>query len=43
MLHEGEVILDIEGEEREGLSVESLIAKFRDVRGAKTDSDALLL
>ena len=43
MLHEGEIILDVKGEEREGLSIESLIAKFRSVRGAKIDSDALLL
>lgn len=43
MLHDGEIILDVEGEERRRLSVEALVSKFRNVRGGAIDSDALLL
>ncbi|MEP0518712.1 MAG: ABC transporter ATP-binding protein [Hyphomicrobiales bacterium] len=43
MLHEGEIILDVDGQERQGLSVEALVSKFRDVRDGAIDSDALLL
>lgn len=43
MLHEGAIILDTDGAERKALSVEALVDRFRTVRGAKIDSDALLL
>lgn len=43
MLHEGKVIFDVTGEERAGLTIEDLIAKFRNVRGNPMDDDALLI
>ncbi|MBL4646560.1 MAG: ABC transporter ATP-binding protein [Hyphomicrobiales bacterium] len=43
MLHEGEIIFDAQGEDRAGLTVEALVNKFREVRGARIDGDALLL
>ena len=43
MLHEGNIILDVKGEERSGLTVEDLVAKFRNIRGNPVDNDALLI
>lgn len=43
MLHEGQVVLDVSGEERSGLSVEDLIHMFARVRGEELDDDTLLL
>jgi putative ABC transport system ATP-binding protein len=43
MLHQGNVILDVQGEERRGLDVPHLLQKFEETRGAKVDDDALLL
>lgn len=43
MLHEGQIILDVRGDERDGLTVEDLVAKFRDIRGKQIDDDALLM
>lgn len=43
MLHGGEIVLDVTGEQRKGLSVEDLIEMFRRVRGQTLDDDALLI
>jgi putative ABC transport system ATP-binding protein len=43
MLHGGEIVLDVRGEERKGLQIEDLIAMFRRIRGQTIDDDALLI
>ena len=43
MLHQGRVVLDVAGTEREGLDVHHLLDMFEKVRGEKIDDDALLL
>ena len=43
MLHEGGVVLDVSGEEREGLDVPDLLALFAKHRGQTLSDDALLL
>lgn len=43
MLHEGQVVLDVAGDERRGLKVEDLLHMFEKVRGQELDDDALLL
>jgi putative ABC transport system ATP-binding protein len=43
MLHGGEIVLDVSGEERKGLQVEDLIAMFRRIRGQAIDDDELLI
>ena len=43
MLHEGKVVLDVKGAERDGLSVGSLVAMFRRQRGQIIDDDSLLI
>lgn len=43
MLHEGEVILDVRGDERAGLGVDDLVAKFRRARGQDISDDELLI
>ncbi|AQS42406.1 MAG: ABC transporter ATP-binding domain protein [Candidatus Tokpelaia hoelldobleri] len=43
MLHGGEIIFDIAGEERKTLTVEDLLRKFRKVRGEALDDDELLM
>ena len=43
MLHEGRVILDVEGQERTGLDVPDLLHMFEKTRGEKLDDDKLLL
>lgn len=43
MLHQGRVVLDVAGKEREGLDVHHLLAMFEKVRGETLDDDALLL
>ena len=42
MLHQGQVVLDVSGEQRKGLDVPDLLAMFEKVRGELAD-DALLL
>ncbi|TWH00640.1 putative ABC transport system ATP-binding protein [Mesorhizobium sp. J18] len=42
MLHAGEIVLDVRGEERKDLEVEDLVAMFRRIRGQTIDDDALL-
>ncbi|MGD9870867.1 MAG: ABC transporter ATP-binding protein [Thauera sp.] len=43
MLHQGRVVLDVSGTEREGLDVHHLLDMFEKVRGEEIDDDALLL
>jgi putative ABC transport system ATP-binding protein len=43
MLHEGKVALDIQGAEREGMTVQGLLAEFSRQRGEELDDDKLLL
>jgi putative ABC transport system ATP-binding protein len=43
MLHEGQVILDVAGEQRRGLDVPDLLRMFEQTRGEKLDDDKLLL
>ena len=43
MLHQGQVVLDVSGEERKRLDVPDLLHMFEKVRGEKLSDDALLL
>ncbi|QPF72389.1 ABC transporter ATP-binding protein [Roseateles sp. DAIF2] len=43
MLHQGQVVLDVSGEERSRMDVPDLLAMFERVRGEKLSDDALLL
>jgi len=43
MLHQGQVVLDVHGEERNGLDVPDLLNMFAQVRGEALADDALLL
>jgi putative tryptophan/tyrosine transport system ATP-binding protein len=43
MLHQGQVVLDVSGEERRGLDVPDLLRMFEQTRHEKLDDDALLL
>lgn len=43
MLHQGQVVLDVSGDERKGMDVPDLLAMFERVRGEKLSDDALLL
>lgn len=43
MLHGGEIVLDVSGDERKGLQVEDLIEMFRKIRGQTIDDDELLI
>jgi putative ABC transport system ATP-binding protein len=43
MLHGGEIVLDVSGDNRKNMQVEDLIAMFRKIRGQTLDDDALLI
>ena len=43
MLHQGQVVLDVSGDERRGMDVPDLLQMFERVRGEKLSDDALLL
>lgn len=43
MLHQGQVVLDVSGEQRRGMDVKDLLEMFEKVRGEKLADDALLL
>lgn len=43
MLHGGEIVLDVRGDERKGMQVEDLIEMFRRIRGQTIDDDELLI
>lgn len=43
MLHQGQVVLDVSGEQRKGMKIPDLLEMFEKVRGEKISDDALLL
>lgn len=43
MMNEGQVILDIKGEEKKKLTVEDLLQKFEEVSGEEFSNDKALL
>jgi putative ABC transport system ATP-binding protein len=43
MLHQGKVVLDVSGEQRQGLDVRDLLEMFERVRGETLADDSLLL
>ncbi len=43
MLHQGRVVLDVAGTQREGLDVPDLLRLFERTRGERVDDDKLLL
>ena len=43
MLHQGNIVLDVSGAEREGMDVHGLLTMFERVRGETVSDDALLL
>lgn len=43
MLHQGQVVLDVSGRERQGMTVRDLLDMFEQTRGEKVADDALLL
>lgn len=43
MLHQGNVVLDVSGPERQGLDIADLLAMFERVRGEQVSDDSLLL
>lgn len=43
MLHQGEIILDVRGEDKRALSVNDLLARFYAVKGEEFSSDKMLL
>jgi len=43
MMHEGEIVLDIQGEEKERMSVKDLLDKFSEVRKERLVEDKMLL
>mgnify|MGYP006307232639 FL=1 len=43
MMDKGEIILDIEGEEKKHLTVEKLVDKFHEIRKEELKSDEVLL
>ena len=43
MMNSGNIILDLDGEERAGLTVEDLLEKFKEGVGAQLDNDRMLL
>lgn len=43
MLHQGQVVLDVSGEQRKGMQIGDLLAMFEKNRGEKVEDDALIL
>jgi len=43
MLHQGQVVFDIAGKDRDGLEVKDLLGLFEKQRGLEVDDDSLLL
>ena len=43
MLHQGKIIFDIQGEQRQGLKIKDLLDLFNQTQGEQLDDDALLL
>lgn len=43
MMHGGKIVMDTSGDERKALSVDSLLARFREISGKVLDNDRMLL
>ena len=43
MMNEGNIILDIKGEEKKGLTVENLLHKFEEISGEEFANDKAIL
>ncbi|MDO4427881.1 MAG: ABC transporter ATP-binding protein [Moraxella sp.] len=43
MLHQGQVVLDVSGDERKGMTVQDLLLMFERTRGEKVEDDSLIL
>lgn len=43
MLHQGQVVLDVSGDERRGMTVQDLLNMFEKTRGEKVEDDSLIL
>lgn len=43
MMNDGKIILDIKGEEKKKLTVEALLAKFKEISGSNLSNDRMLL
>ena len=43
MMNTGRIIYDVEGEQREGLTVRDLLEKFKEAAGEELDNDRMLL
>jgi putative ABC transport system ATP-binding protein len=42
-MDDGNIVLDLQGEERSSLTVEGLLLKYREVKGEMLDNDRILL
>lgn len=43
MLHQGQIVLDVSGDDRQGMTVADLLALFEKTRGERADGDTLIL
>lgn len=43
MLHRGQVVLDVSGDDRRGMTVQDLLDMFEKTRGEKVEDDSLIL
>ena len=43
MMDDGQIVLDLSGEEREQMNVAGLLQKYRDIKGKMLDNDCILL
>jgi putative ABC transport system ATP-binding protein len=43
MMHEGRIIMDLQGEERKNMSIDKLIEQFEKRSGTEMDNDRMLL
>ena len=43
MMDDGQIVLDLSGEEREQMNVAGLLQKYRDIKGRMLDNDRILL
>ena len=42
MMDDGQIVLDLSGEEREQMNVAGLLQKYRDIKGRMLDNDRIL-
>ena len=42
MMDDGQIVLDLSGEERERMNVAGLLQKYRDIKGRMLDNDRIL-